>query len=357
MHASKFIYKICPKNGGTISYSRTSILCKLIYLWSGRMFKRAIKLAIIIDLSFFITLAILIVLIFYGPFTTIRDLIVTTSMTTLNHKYIAQIFLSDVEIQKIMSKYNIEDPVKNSDTSKIKIPAKNPSKTEKGKIELLDIKGPTYAGHMLIINDPGRVRIVSDFASGKTGMKLKDTVDKYNAAGGINAGGFIDEGGHGHGNVPTGCIIQNYKVLFGSDNVKYSIIGFNKDNILVLGKYTLEQAGNLNIRDAVAFQPFLVVNGQPIINKGDGGWGMGPRTAIGQTKDGKVIMLVIDGRQLHSVGATLKEVQDIMLKYGAFNASSLDGGSSTVMYYEGKLINKPSSIYGERFLPSAFVID
>ena len=73
-------------------------------------------------------------------------------------------------------------------------------------------------------------------------------------------------------------------------------------------------------------------------------------------KDGTVIFLVIDGRQLHSIGATIKEVQDIMIAEGCVNAANLDGGSSSVMYYEGKLINSPSSKYGERPLPSAWIV-
>ena len=42
--------------------------------------------------------------------------------------------------------------------------------------------------------------------------------------------------------------------------------------------------------------------------------------------------------QLHSIGATIKEVQDIMIAEGCVNAANLDGGSSSVMYYEGKLL-------------------
>jgi exopolysaccharide biosynthesis protein len=112
----------------------------------------------------------------------------------------------------------------------------------------------------------------------------------------------------------------------------------------------------MDIRDAVSFDPFLVVNGKPAITKGDGGWGLAPRTAIGQARDGSVLMLVIDGRQVGSVGATLKDVQDIMLKYGAYNVANLDGGASSVLYYQQKLVNKPSSPYGERYLPSFFIV-
>lgn len=104
------------------------------------------------------------------------------------------------------------------------------------------------------------------------------------------------------------------------------------------------------------FWTSLIINGKPTIKKGDGGWGIAPRTAIAQRKDGTVLLLVIDGRQKDSIGATLKEVQDILLKYDAYNASNLDGGSSTTMYYQDRVVNKPSDILGERAIPTAFIV-
>jgi exopolysaccharide biosynthesis protein len=112
----------------------------------------------------------------------------------------------------------------------------------------------------------------------------------------------------------------------------------------------------MKIRDAISFGPALIINGKPLIKKGDGGWGIAPRTAIGQRKDGTILLLVIDGRQKSSIGATLKDVQNVLLEYGAYNAANLDGGSSTTMYYNGNLINSPSDILGERAIPSAFII-
>ena len=67
-------------------------------------------------------------------------------------------------------------------------------------------------------------------------------------------------------------------------------------------------------------------------------------------------MLVIDGRQKDSLGATLKNVQDIFLQYGAYNAFNLDGGASSTMIYDNKLINNPSDIMGERYVPNAWII-
>lgn len=67
-------------------------------------------------------------------------------------------------------------------------------------------------------------------------------------------------------------------------------------------------------------------------------------------------MLTIDGRSVTSIGATLLDVQNILLEYGAIDASNLDGGSSSTMYYKGKVINNPCDIAGERKVVSTFMV-
>jgi len=318
-------------------------------------------------------------MVFYGPISYLRELYITTAMTTMSHQYLARILYSDSYIVKIMEKNRIKteitatrmqdvttptllsvvESIYNSDMPEATlkdIEVYKFKREELNKVELINLKGSTYTGFLLKVNDPSRVFLGSTNKLYSIGVKLKDMVENYDAFAGINAGGFDDPGGEGFGGVPTECIIEDSKIVFGDLNRYYDIIGFNARNVLVLSHLTLNQALDAGIRDAVAFSPYLVVNGEGIIKEGNGGWGLGPRTAIGQTKDGKVLLLVIDGRQLHSIGATLKDVQDIMLEYGAYNAANLDGGSSTVMYHEGKIINKPCSPYGDRFLPSAFLI-
>ena len=338
--------------------------------------KNIITLFSIIMASFFL----IVILIFYGPISYFRELYITTAMTTMSHQYLARMLYSDDYIEKVLDKNRIKNVIPASRVEDIKItsdlsvsesvynydtldvPLKELAsiykfrKTELEKVELFNIKGPTYTGYLLKINDPSRVFLGSTNKLNNIGVKLKDMIKSFNALAGINAGGFDDPNGEGFGGVPTECIIENSKVIYGDMNKSYDIIGFNNKNVLVLSTMTLSQALQSGIRDAIAFSPYLVVNGEGIITEGNGGWGLGPRTAIGQTKDGKVLLLAIDGRQLHSIGATLLDVQNIMLEYGAYNAANLDGGSSTVMYYNGNLINKPCSPYGERFLPSAFLV-
>lgn len=306
--------------------------------------------------------------IFYGPFTNLKTIIVTSAMTTMSHQYIAKAFLSEKEINEIMDKNKVDTGDKYSDESAIEVAKVNASgagnagdvkkdKTnENDNIELVDISNGKYKGYLLIVSNPERVTVATTKKLGNYGMKLDEIVKEYDAAGAINAGGFADENGMGNGGTPIGLLIENGQVVYGNEKDRYDVIGLNQDSVLVLGSYTLKELKAKKIRDAVTFSPFLVVNGEPTIKQGNGGWGIAPRTAIGQRKDGTILMLVIDGRQVSSIGATLKEVQDIMLQYGAYNAANLDGGSSTTMIYGNKTINHPCSQYGPRYLPSAFII-
>ena len=72
-----------------------------------------------------------------------------------------------------------------------------------------------------------------------------------------------------------------------------------------------------------------------------------PRTAIGQCADGSVLLLVLDGRSINTLGATMQDVADIMLEYGAVNASISTAGSSSVMVYDGEIINNCASVTGK----------
>lgn len=70
--------------------------------------------------------------------------------------------------------------------------------------------------------------------------------------------------------------------------------------------------------------------------------GRAPRTAVGLTKDGQLLLVAVDGRQSHSMGLTLLELALFMQELGAVDAMNLDGGGSTEMVIYDKVINKPS---------------
>jgi hypothetical protein len=82
-----------------------------------------------------------------------------------------------------------------------------------------------------------------------------------------------------------------------------------------------------------------------------------PRTAVAKLKDGKFLMITVDGRQPGvSVGMTLQELAEYLLSIGATDAMNLDGGGSTTMFVDGKVLNTPSDKEGERKVSDAIVV-
>jgi len=131
------------------------------------------------------------------------------------------------------------------------------------------------------------------------------------------------------------------------------------------------EQGNLyeNLLMGVGGGPVLVKNGEINYtyteegffgNSGLVGDQRRARTAVGFTDDNKVIMLVVDfGRIVDGViytGMTLPEVADLMLSLGAVEAMNLDGGGSSTMSVDGRLINRPNGTTTQRSVPSILSI-
>jgi len=302
-----------------------------------------------------------------GPSPALSEAFVMTMLETRRFKFIPRIYLTEAEVNEISAE---EDIYANDelDMSLINIGANSTdpeSATEDYPYDTYDedgdglilktVKGSGYQGYMLIVLDPSRVFVGMPDSYGGVGLTLPDLVEKYGAVGGINAGGFIDDSGAGLGGLPDGLTIINgvcYNEGYGGD----SFAGFDEDGILHVGYFSLPDVQYARIRDGVSFGPILIRNGEQTDPKYLSS-GVNPRTAIGQRSDGAVLMLVIDGRQAHSIGATYQDVIDIMLDHGAVNACNMDGGSSTSMYLNGEYVNSCASASGEsRYLPDAFLI-
>lgn len=278
-------------------------------------------------------------------------MLVTTAMNTMTHQYFATMFLDQEEIDEIIARNRPSEEIGNQDLNDIKI-----SDAVDNGIELIDVSSSSFKGYLLIVNDPSRVKLATAPRLGTVGATTSQIVEANDAIGGINGGGFKDDA-LGTGGKPDGLLMQDGKLINGYEYSSYKVVGLDYDNKLIVSNSTSYSAlKKLNVRDAVSFGPVIVINGKPTIYSGTGGYGIHPRSAIGQRKDGAILMLVIDGRQVDSLGATLKNVQDIMLQYGAYNAFNLDGGASSTLVYNNKVVNHPSDIMGERYVPCAFII-
>jgi exopolysaccharide biosynthesis protein len=296
-------------------------------------------------------------LIYHGPFEKVKEYVVSTVMETASNHFLATWFLNSNEINVILKKTS---PVIYSDKQNLNnvvISKKKNTNIDNAGIQVVNIKEKGFSGKLIVIDDPKRVSIGLTPYLGQAGAPLSEIVKKYKAIGGINAGGFADDNLlGGTGGKPIGVIVENGKIKYMQKGIKtFNVIGFNNNNdLIVSNNMTQNMILNSNLRCAVSFGPALIINGNPLVKYG--GTSIQPRSAIGQRKDGSVLLLAIDGRQLNSPGANYMEVQDVLLKYGAYNAANLDGGSSTTLIYQGSTINNPCDIVGERSVPSAFII-
>ncbi len=308
-----------------------------------------------------------------GPSPTARDLFVMSVRETSAVGWLANIYFTDEEIAQIENRQEVEDFVE-TDTSLIQIPSHTePITGEEGEqqgavadawglvdedgdgIIVEEVKGEGYSGYMMIVLDPSRVIVGSVPESyGSRGYTVEEMVQKFDAVAGTNAGGFYDPDGKGNGSIPDTMVVFEGKVHYAGSGTRKGFVGFDSNHILhVANRITEAEIKEKDIQYGVCFGPVLISNGEPVEQDGSG---VNPRTAIGQRSDGAILMLVIDGRQVISMGATMQDLVDIMMDYGAVNACNLDGGSSTLMWYEGGYVNNCASVIGIRPVPTAILV-
>ena len=333
-------------------------------------------------LAFLLETALILVIALYGvmfvlakgPSPTARDLFVMSVRETSAVGWLANLFFTEQEIALIENQKDVEDFIE-TDTSLIQIPKETeppageqapenqgPKADEWGLIDedgdgiiIEEVKGEGYSGFMMVVLDPSRVIVGSVPESfNARGYTVEEMVKKFDAVAGTNAGGFVDPDGSGNGSIPNTLVVFEGKTYYAAAGTRKGFVGIDSNHILhVANKITEAEIKEKDIQYGVCFGPVLVANGEPCeINIS----GVNPRTAIGQRSDGAMLLLVIDGRQVISMGATMQDLVDIMLDFGAVNACNLDGGSSTLMYYDGDYVNNCASVIGIRPVPTAILV-
>ena len=305
-----------------------------------------------------------------GPSPTARDLFVRSVRETSAIGFLADLYLTPEEIAAIEAGAPQEETITGTDTSLFIQETPEPSSVEEGPqpdawgyvdedgdgLILVEVKGESYIGYMLIVLDPSRVVLgCSPENIGIRGYTVQEFVEMNDAVAGINGGGFADPGGQGNGSMPDTLIVHGGNVYASGSGVGYGFVGIDDEYILHVGFNSTEDVYNWNIQEGCGYGPILVVNGEardPEILAS----GLNPRTAIGQRADKAMLLLVIEGRQPNRLGATYTDVAEIMLSFGALNACNLDGGSSTMMWYEGRYINNSASVIGIRPIPTSFLV-
>lgn len=319
----------------------------------------------------FVCLLLTITLICHGPSNSAKELFATTILETGQLKFLANVFLSKDEIEGIVSKNSLQDMNVEIDENLIKT---NIDKT-KELIEIHEVNGNNFEGKIMVVNDPSKISLATTYPWGEYGKELGVLTEDAGAIAGVNGGIYYSSGNKG--GRPLGVTVSNGEIQdISLGLVGLYLIGFDENNLLRIisldgmNKAQVEELIKTEkIRDAVAFQEEssdknnhfvkLIINGEKRELNGMGS-GANPRTAIGQRKDGSVLILVTDGRGKNGhLGATASDIIDIMAEYGAVNAANLDGGSSSSLYYNHEYLMTSVTFYYANSswrLPTAFVV-
>ncbi len=329
-----------------------------IFLIVRFRFSKSLKKAKMLVISILLGLYVLgcssFLFILYGPYDTFRTWLITTAMATMNHQYYCKWFYSDEQINAVLNENYVAEGTESTDPSLITFDKTEGyaniyerqilEHEEDALYKIIRFKVNDCDAYLAAVYDASKISVGVSKYLGVGGQYVYDMAKQQNAVLAINGGGFYDPNYSSTGGNPLGVTIKDGEVItdetYSSNNG--GIIGFNWSNQLVLLRNADgNEALDAGIRDAVTMGPFLIVNGNMADIKGNGGWGYAARTAIGQRADGIVLMLVVDSNEFRTKGASIKDLAEIMERYGAVNAANLDGGTSSAMVENGKLINDP----------------
>jgi len=321
------------------------------------------KIFIIIDI-----IVILCFLFVYGPIDYAKKFWITTAMETGTHKYLAYIFYSEKTISEVMNANSLLQITDETDISTITI-GKNEKKTtydsiyekqilehdENDLYKLIEFKYGDFDCYLIAIYDSKRIKAVS---AGKNWKILSDISKENDAILAINGGGY-----HWSNGKPRGLIVHDGEVISAEGYGSYLSGAFNEDGILIVGNLSASEVKEKKIKEALSFNPALIVNGKAAKIQGTGGSGMNPRTVIAQRQDGIVLFLVVNGygQKLSwkgRGGVYYSDLITILQRYNAYNAINMDGGSSTTLVINHKLINSPCEPQkeGQDFIRSAWIL-
>ena len=166
-----------------------------------------------------------------------------------------------------------------------------------------------------------------------------------------NNNAILAVNGDYYGANTTGYVIRNgvvYRdtVREDSSNGDLAIYKDGSFKIIYEDQVSADQLVKDGVVNLLAFGPFLVENGEIVVDtNSEVGQSMSsnPRTAIGIIDENHYIIIVSDGRTSESEGLSLYQMAEIMKSYGVKTAYNLDGGGSSTLYFNGQVINKPTT--------------
>lgn len=230
------------------------------------------------------------------------------------------------------------------------------------QLKIFELKELGYRGHMAKIKlyNPKSLKLV--LAEDRPGgfETTSSMAESKGALLAVNAGGFgtfISEGRTYTSMVGATVVDGEFIQEFVKTEEEISFVGIDSlGEFIGISPEDNDQIEALNPYQGASFIPSLIVDFEktPIPLA----WKVAkhPRTIIGKYPNGDILLIVIDGRNDEwSSGISLEMAQEKLLLLGIEEAYNLDGGGSSSLYYDGKLLNKPSDGF-ERKVANSFIL-
>ena len=172
-----------------------------------------------------LTLILTIYFICHGPSKSAQELFVTTILETGQLKFLANVFMSDEDIQEIVNKNSLKEMDSEVDGNLINVGGTS----NKELIEIYKVSGNNYEGTMMVINDPSKISLATTYPWGEYGKELDKLVAESGAIAGINGGLYYSDANKG--GRPLGVTVSNGEIQdmsLGATGLH--LIGFDKVN-------------------------------------------------------------------------------------------------------------------------------
>ena len=188
--------------------------------------------------------------------------------------------------------------------------------------------------------------IQSALADNTYGKNITDSTSNMASS----VGATIAINGDYYGARTTGYVIRNGELLRSektSDDQEDLVLWEDGSmSVVKEGDYTAQRLLDKGAVQVLSFGPGLIMDGTVSVTSSDEvGQAMAsnPRTAIGYISDNHYVLVVADGRTSESTGLSLLQLAEFMDGLGCTQAYNLDGGGSSTMYYDGEVINNPTT--------------
>lgn len=164
-----------------------------------------------------------------------------------------------------------------------------------------------------------------------------------------NAGAILAINGDYYGAQERGYVLRNdvlYRASAQSGTDALVIGADGNFRIITEGETSADTLVREGAWQVLTFGPALINGGQVTVSSSDEvGRAMtsNPRTAIGQISEGHYLLVVSDGRTKESAGLSLRQLAELMQSLGAQIAYNLDGGGSSTMVFQGRVVNNPTT--------------